>query len=492
MQLATLLSAWIAEPDRIKIQDCAVTGLQLDSRKLLPGNLFLAVPGTRQHGLAHARQALANGAVAVAYDPVGWHEPPPAQIDGMALLPIAGLAEKAGDIAARFYGNPSQDMVVIGITGTNGKTSCSHYLAQLLEGCGVIGTLGWGMPGRLAPTLNTTPDAVSVQAMLAAMKAQGLRSVAMEASSHGLDQGRVNGIQFQGAVFTNISRDHLDYHADMNAYVQAKLQLLAGSGLAFTVVNLDDAYGATVRNAAPHGVAIWGVSRTGVCNAGGETIHAKLLRHLPEGLELAIAWRQQKQVVTLPLYGDFNSDNALLVLAVLLALGGDFTESVRKLSHLTAVPGRMQRFGGGSQPLVFVDYAHSPDAMEKVLASVRRHCQGQLWVVFGCGGERDVGKRPLMRQAAESLADRVVVTDDNPRCENSMAIINQIMAGGHASKVQVIADRQEAIADVIARAETDDCVVIAGKGHEDYQEINGEKIPFRDQWVVADALTKRT
>jgi len=492
MRLATLLSPWIAEPDRIRLQDLTLTGLQLDSRKLLPGNLFLAVPGTRQHGLEHARQAIANGAAALAYDPAGWQETPPARLDGMALLPIEGLAKKAGAIAARFYGNPSQGLDVIGITGTNGKTSCSHYLAQLLDGCGVIGTLGWGKPGHLEQTLNTTPDPVSLQAMLAAMKAQGLRSVAMEVSSHGLDQGRVNGVQFKGAVFTNISRDHLDYHADMDAYVRAKLQLLAQPGVAFAAVNLDDAYGGAILNAVPHGAGIWGISRAGACCAGGETIHAKLMRHLPEGLELALAWRRQEQTLTLPLYGEFNIENALLVLAVVLALGGEFTESVAKLGKLQAVPGRMQRFGGASQPLVFVDYAHSPDALDKVLASVRRHCQGTLWVVFGCGGNRDAGKRPLMRQVAESKADRVVVTDDNPRFENSMAIINQIMAGGHSGQVQVIADRQEAIEDVIARAAPGDCVLIAGKGHETYQEINGAKIPFRDQWVVADALARRT
>lgn len=491
MQLATLLAAWIEEQDRIKTQGCEVSGLQLDSRQVVSGRLFVALPGSRQHGLEHVGQAIANGAVAVVYDPSGWTEPVPARIDGIALLPIDGLAKKVGDIAARFYGNPSQDMNVIGITGTNGKTSCSHYLGQLLVDCGVIGTLGWGMSGRLEPTLNTTPDAVSLQAMLAALKAQKARSVAMEVSSHGLHQGRVNGIRFTGAVFTNISRDHLDYHADMDAYVQAKLQLLVKPGLAFAVVNLDDGYGGTVCNAVPPGVAIWGISRKGLV-AGGETLHASLLGHQPAGLEVVFSWRRQEQAVTLPLYGDFNIENALAVLAVLLALGGAFTESVQKLASLVAVPGRMERFGGVPQPLVFVDYAHTPDALEKVLASVRPHCQGKLWAVFGCGGNRDAGKRPLMREVAERSADCVVVTDDNPRFEGSLPIINGIMAGCRSTKVQVIADRQEAIEDVIARAEANDCVVIAGKGHENYQEIDGKKIPFRDQWVVADALTKRT
>ncbi len=491
MQLSWLLSAGITEPDRIQVQDCRITGLALDSRKLAPGNLFLALPGSQQHGLAYVRQAIANGAVAVAYDPDGLTEPPPAQVEGIGLYAVAGLAKKAGDMAARFYGNPSADMAVIGITGTNGKTSCSHYLGQLLEACGVIGTLGWGMGTGLKPTLNTTPDAVALQSLLAQLKAQGARSVAMEVSSHGLDQGRVNGIRFKGAVYTTISRDHLDYHGTMDAYVQAKLQLLAKPGLGFAVVNLDDARSATVLGAVPQGVAVWGVSRTGLSHAGGETVTAEVLRRRPAGLDLVVRWRQQEQAVVLPLHGDFNAENALLVLAVLLALGGGFSESVRKLGGLTAVPGRMERFGGGGRPQVFVDYAHTPDALKNVLASVRPHCQGKLWVVFGCGGNRDAGKRPLMRQVAESQADRVVITDDNPRFEGSLAIIKQIMAGSPAGHVQVIADRQEALADVIARAAADDCVVIAGKGHEDYQEINGEKTPFHDRSVVMDALTKR-
>jgi len=356
----------------------------------------------------------------------------------------------------------------------------------------VIGTLGWGRPGQLEKTINTTPDAVSLQAMFAALKGQGIKAVAMEVSSHGLEQGRVNGIAFKGALYTNISRDHLDYHGDMDAYFKAKLRLLTMPGLEFAVVNLDDAYSERIIGAVPPGVRVWGVSRSGHGVAEGETINAGLLRYKTQGMDLAISWRGQSENVTLPLYGDFNVENALAVLAALLALGGEFAESVRKLGHLTAVPGRMESFGGDGQPLVFVDYAHTQDALEKVLASARRHCLGKLWVVFGCGGNRDAGKRPLMRQAAERVADCVVVTDDNPRFESGLAIINDILAGGRNRAIQVIEDRQEAIEDVIARAGIEDCVVIAGKGHEDYQEINGERFPFSDQLVVVDALNKRS
>jgi len=489
MKLTELLAEWLSPDDKTPAEGITVSGLALDSRKLVNGNLFIALAGAKQHGLSHLPQVIANGAVAVAFDPIGLDKP--VEVAGIPLLAINGLAQHVGKIAARFYGKPSETMAVIGITGTNGKTSCSQFLSQLLPDCGIIGTLGWGSFGRLEKTVNTTPDAVSLQAMLATLHEQGKQAVAMEVSSHGLEQGRVNGITFKGAVYTNISRDHLDYHASMEAYLQAKLKLLQKPGLAFVVVNLDDAYADQIIAAVPAGIAIWGFSRTGCNIANGESINAVNLAYQAAGSVIEIHWRGETQTVLVPLYGDFNTENVLADLAVLLAMGGGFAESVTKLAGLKPVPGRMECFGGDSLPLVFVDYAHTPDAIAKALASARKHCRENLWVVFGCGGDRDAGKRPLMRLAAEHWADRIVVTDDNPRFENGLTIINDILAGCTSKKVEVIQDRQEAIEDVIARANVGDCIVIAGKGHEDYQEIKGVQTPFSDQLVVMDALQKR-
>jgi len=474
------------------LQDSEINGLTLDSRQIAPGDAFIALAGANQHGLQHAAQALERGATVILYDPAGGGAELAAGLNEARLLAVEDLSGKLGDLAARFYGDPSAAMRVFGITGTNGKTSCSQFLSQLLPACGIIGTLGWGEWGRLNKTLNTTPDALAVQRMLAELLKQGKTSVAMEVSSHGIEQGRVNGVHFEGAVFTNISRDHLDYHGTMEAYVAAKLALLRQPGLKFAAVNLDDDYSGQILAAMPDSVTVWGHSRQGKTSPKGESLKAEAVRHQPDGIEFDVCWREQSVTVQTPLFGDFNIDNCLSVLAVLLAIGEPIDRAVIKLRALIPVQGRMERFGGDRQPWVFVDYAHTPDALDKVLASVRQHCRQDLWIVFGCGGNRDRGKRAEMGAGASRWADHVIVTDDNPRHENGQHIVDDILTGCRKERVRVIRDRKQAIETAILEAGANDWIVVAGKGHEDYQEIAGVRYPFSDAEAVQRALELRT
>jgi UDP-N-acetylmuramoyl-L-alanyl-D-glutamate--2,6-diaminopimelate ligase len=496
MKLSGLLQGYV----RVDV-DTDISGLALDSRKVMPGDAFVAIAGSRQHGLCHARQALEKGAAAIIYETVGATEELLAALPGAVLAGVAGLRHKLGAIGARFFGDPSARLQVIGVTGTNGKTSCSQFLAQALENCGVIGTLGWGVPGQLRPTLNTTPDALSLQAMLADFADQEFHAAAMEVSSHALEQDRVNGVYFCGAVYTNFSRDHLDYHGSMEAYIAAKLTLLQKTGLRFAVVNLDDAYCLRVLSALPHGLKTWGYSRIEECDGGEnaaiaaedmEKLTASAIKHRIDGLEFTARWRGRQVKVSAPVFGDFNVENLLAVLAALLAMGMPLETAAARIAAIRPVPGRMERFTMPDAPVVFVDYAHTPDALDKVLASLKQHCQGKLWVAFGCGGNRDRGKRVQMGAAAERWADRIVLTDDNPRGEYPEHIVRDILAGCRGDNVSVIRDRKQAIEAVINQASTSDCILIAGKGHEDYQEINGMRIPFSDSAVVKAALQTRS
>ena len=500
MKLSELLEGFVSCQNIIfsNVGDMVITGLTLDSREVINGNAFIALVGSQQHGLAHANQAILKGAVVVIYDPLGGGEPLAESIDWVPMIAVDNLAIKLGEIAARYYGEPSRSMSVIGVTGTNGKTSCTQFLSQMLNDCGVVGTLGWGEWGHLYKTLNTTPDALEIQRILAELLRNKKNVVAMEVSSHGLSQGRVNGVKFKGAVFTNISRDHLDYHGTMEAYLQAKLQLLDKPGLAFVVVNLDDPYCEQIIDAVPSNVVIWGISFKDKTLKVGESVNAAATLHSAEGIEFVVNWRGDSQRIYVPVYGDFNAENSLLVLTVMLAMGYSLSEVAEKLMCVKPVTGRMQHFGGNELPLVFVDYAHTPDALNKVLSGLRKHCQQSLWVVFGCGGNRDKGKRAEMGAIAEQWADRVIVTDDNPRFEDGLDIVGDILAGCKASissdsnaKIIVIQNRKQAIQTAILNATEDDCIVIAGKGHEDYQEINGEKINFSDSQVVVDTLKMR-
>ncbi len=478
MKLAELLNGWAHVSD-----DITIDGLALDSRKVQAGDAFIALHGALQHGINHARRAIENGARAVIYDPAGLDT---LEVYSVTAVAVPNLGEHLGKLAARFYGQPAQQLEVIGITGTNGKTTCSQLIAQALPECGVIGTLGWGEPGQLQPTVNTTPDALALQQILQQFVQLHKRRVAMEVSSHGLQQGRVNGIAFKGAVFTNLSRDHLDYHGNMDAYLQAKLSLFATPGLQFAVLNLDDANSAAVLQRLADNVICWGFSTSGWRADDVECVVADQIVYSAEGIRFQVRWNEQVAGASTSLVGAFNLQNLLTVLCVLLAMGWQFDQAVAQLASLTAVTGRLEKFGGQGKPRVFVDYAHTPDALEKVLQSSKNN--GKLWVVFGCGGDRDAGKRPEMGRIAETWADQVVVTDDNPRSETPETIINAILTGCQTDKVSIIHDRKTAITTVIQQAAADDCIVIAGKGHENYQEINGIKQPFSDQDVVIAAL----
>ncbi|MGR8929772.1 MAG: UDP-N-acetylmuramoyl-L-alanyl-D-glutamate--2,6-diaminopimelate ligase [Gammaproteobacteria bacterium] len=469
--------------------DVEIGGLCLDSRKVRNSDLFVAVNGALQHGIIYAGQAIGNGAAAIIYDPEGFDKN---ELNDIAIVAVAikNLSRYLGEIAARFYGRPSTQIDVIGITGTNGKTTCSQLIAQAIPNCGVIGTLGWGTPDRLNDTPNTTPDPLALQEILHRFTTEHKTCVAMEVSSHGLEQGRVNAIDFKGAVFTNLSRDHLDYHGDMDAYLRAKLGLFTNPALDFAVVNLDDENSHRVLAALKDKVKRWAFSSRDRLIDGAECLTTSQIEHSSEGIRFKVTWSDKQALVKTPIVGAFNLENVMSVLCVLLAMGWSFEEAVVRLAHLRPVVGRMEKFGGQGKPTVIVDYAHTPDALEKVLMAVKG--SGKLWTVFGCGGDRDKGKRPQMGHIAETHADRVIVTDDNPRTEISENIIADILKGCRSDKISVINDRYTAINTVIQQAKPNDCIVIAGKGHENYQDVNGVRMPFSDQRVVQEALEKRS
>lgn len=459
-----------------------VSGITLDSRAVQSGDLFVALPGLRQDGRAHIPEAVARGASAVFYEPDGYMPPATA----VPAIAVPRLREQLGVIAGRFYDVPSRQMKVIGVTGTNGKTTCSQLLAQALDvppnRCGVIGTLGHGFPGVLDEGTHTTPDAAAVQRLLAELLSKGARAVAMEVSSHALEQGRVNGVYFEAALFTNLSRDHLDYHGDMATYGATKARLFMQDGLKAAVVNIEDEYGERLARALRDRVRLvsYGLKHGDV--------HARSLACTRSGIELEAVTPTGGAEIRSALFGEFNAANLLGTLATLLALGLDPREAGRRLSAARPVPGRAERFTGGPNgPLVVVDYAHTPDALEQVLTSLRPHAAGRLWCVFGCGGDRDRGKRPEMGEVAERLADVVVLTDDNPRHESGDAIIADILEG-MGTRPRVIRDRRAAIATALAEAAAQDVVLIAGKGHEDYQQIGDVRHPYSDRETVRALL----
>jgi UDP-N-acetylmuramoyl-L-alanyl-D-glutamate--2,6-diaminopimelate ligase len=461
--------------------------LTLDSRKVRPGDLFLAVPGTQQDGRVHIADAIARGAAAVAYEAEGAAV---MTAQSAELLAIKGLANQLSAIAGRFYGEPSRGLHLIGITGTNGKTSVSQLLAQALdllgERCGIVGTLGNGFYNALALGRHTTPDPIGVQATLAEMKKAGARAVAMEVSSHGLHQGRVAALDFDVAVFTNLSRDHLDYHGSMEAYGEAKAALFAWPDLRCRVLNLDDAFGRELAARTPPSRLI-GYS----LEDRSAYLYCRQARFDEQGVVATVVTPQGERSLRSSLLGRFNLSNLLAVVGALLGMDYPLDEILKVLPQLQGPVGRMQRLGGVRQPLVVVDYAHTPDALEKVLEALRPHVKGRLLCLFGCGGDRDSGKRPLMAAVVERLADGVLVTDDNPRTESPQQIFSDIRAGFNSpDQVQFVHGRGQAIAQLIAAASVDDVLVLAGKGHEDYQEINGERQPFSDLVEAAKALAE--
>lgn len=467
--------------------DLRISGLVMDSREVTPGDAFVAIAGFGAHGLKFVDQARAQGAVAILFEP-------PAPVDLPAppdAIGVPNLRARLGELADRFHGRVSEAMTVVGVTGTNGKTSTVQLLAQAwtLRGirCGTIGTLGMGLYGQAQPTGFTTPLVLKLHDLLAQLHEQGAQAVAMEVSSHALDQGRADGVHFDVAVFTNLTRDHLDYHGDMETYGAAKARLFAWPGLKAAAINLDDDYGRRLRAQLPAAVKPVGLSSR--C-AEGATLRAEALRLDSAGIAFELVAGSDVHKVQSPLLGRFNVDNLLAVAGALYALGDSVAQIASTLSRLQPIHGRMNRLGGdGIKPLVVIDYAHTPDALEQALKSLRAHARARLICVFGCGGERDRGKRPQMAAIAEANADVVIVTDDNPRAENGDQIVADILAGFvHANDIAVQRDRAAAIARAIGEASPDDIVLIAGKGHEPYQEIDGVKHPFDDTDVARDRL----
>ncbi len=476
-----------------------VTGMTEDSRQVIPGDLFIALPGmTADHTAQHSTAALAAGAGAVLTD----SEASAASLPG--VLHCAQLRRHASSIASRYCGHPSHALEIVGVTGTNGKSTVTHLVAMALAGLtqthrvGLLGTLGNGLVGALEPSTLTTASAVAVQGWLAALRAAGAGIVVMEVSSHALDQHRVQAVRFAVAAFTNLTRDHLDYHGSLAAYAEAKLGLFDLPEVAACCYNASDPLAQNINERVSTRMPSIGWA----LDAGaGATLRPTYLQMDRDGIRMRGLWQQEGWEIESPLVGRFNAENLLAALGCLLLLGHSPADAARHLARVPSVRGRLERLASVRQrqgtesdamPLVIVDYAHSPDALEKALLALRPLCSGRLVCIFGCGGERDAGKRPLMGAIAERLADQVIVTSDNPRGEAPEQIIGAILAGISARDAVLIEpNRARAIAIAIQEAKAGDLVLIAGKGHEDYQEIGGRRLPFSDQACARSALEAR-
>lgn len=484
------------------VPECRISGMTLDSRAVRPGDLFIACSGVTGHGLDFVGDAATNGAVAIICETdAAWDEPRLqrlAQQLAIPLITVAGLKRQVSRIAGRFYHHPSEKLTVIGVTGTNGKSTVCQMLAQMLDlekgRCAVIGTLGNGFPDALQPSTHTTPDPISLQCMLAGFQQQGAAAVAMEISSHALSQWRAAAVHFNFALLTNLSRDHLDYHQDMEDYAAAKQRLFEMPDLDCAVLNYDDSFGREVLQSLSPDLPIVLYSLDAAMQpperAAGWVRVDQIKQNL-NGMQLQLTTHLGSTELKSPLLGRFNAANLMAVLALLLQHGWSLQRVVERLAQVSTVPGRMERFGGEKQPLVVVDYAHTPDALEQVLQALRPHCGGRLICLFGCGGDRDRGKRPLMGEVAARLSDQLVLTDDNPRGEDGGRIIDEIKAAvpGQTS-VLVERNRAHAIRQAIAMAKPDDLVLIAGKGHETTQLVGDLKLPFSDREQVAKVLSE--
>lgn len=478
-----------AKLDLLKTQ-ANIQHMTADSRQVKAGSLFVAYKGDAADGRAFIAQAIANGACAVLWEQDGFAWNADWKV---ANQPVLGLKQQIGELASEFYGRPSEQLWVIGVTGTNGKTTCSHWLAQaftaLHRTSALIGTLGNGLLNQLSATKNTTPDAILLHQLLADYLAQKAEVLAMEVSSHGLDQGRVNGVAFDVAVFTNLTRDHLDYHGDMQAYGEAKKKLLVWPNLKTAIINRDDAFGAKLAHelaAKGQSVLTYGLNKN---FTGKHDIAVKKQQFTDTGMILDVVTPMGEASLHANVIGQFNAYNLLAVFATLLASDVALPDAVQALASIKPVAGRMQQCGGGDYPLIVVDYAHTPDALRQVLQSLREQlaANAALVCVFGCGGDRDQGKRAEMGEIASQLATQVIVTSDNPRHESPASIIQSVMAGAGQQAIS-IENRADAIKQAIHQAKKGDVVLIAGKGHEDYQEIAGVKYPFSDMQVAQQAL----
>ena len=496
--------AAVAGLDLRTIDQLTIKRLTTDSRRVKRGDTFVAYAGGSQDGRSYIAQAIANGAASVLWEKRGFEWRPEWRVPNLG---VSRLRARAGVIASHVYGRPGAQLRMIGVTGTNGKTTCSQWIARAFEDCGVraavIGTLGYGMRGRLKPLANTTPDAVWLHARLADFLRRGAQAVSMEVSSIGIDQDRIAGVPFEAALFTNLTRDHLDYHRTMRRYRAAKARLFACESLRHAVLNLDDGFGIELAQRIPRrGLNVLGYG-FGAARGAAKRLPRVIGRNLAAGadgvrFEVKTPWGAAS--VESPAIGRYNASNLLGVIAVLLASEVRLEDAVAAAARLDTVAGRMQKIGGGRRPLVVIDYAHTPDALEQVLLALRelvdadaaRFAPGasRLLCVFGCGGDRDRGKRPLMGRLATRLADSVIVTSDNPRREDPMVIIGDILSGvrGIRQKLVVTKNRGAAIRHAISDARRGDVVLIAGKGHEDYQEVKGIRRPFSDMAMARAAL----
>ncbi len=478
----------------------ALKRLVTDSREVRQGDTFVAYPGEKSDGRQFIAQAIAQGANAVIWEAAHFDWNAEWRVPNLA---VTDLRDRAGWLADAVYGAPSGQLWMVGVTGTNGKTSISHWIARALDDagkkCALIGTLGNGFADALQATANTTPDAIRVQGLLADYLQQGALAVAMEVSSHALEQGRVNGVHFDVALLTNLSRDHLDYHGNMQNYASAKRKLFEWQTLKFAVVNLDDGFGAELalqlrdRRVEVIGYGLSDEARHLAERYGMRMVHGRLLEMSSQGMCLEVHSSWGGAELPSVLVGRFNAVNLLGALAVLLVSDIELHAAIQSLSAVQPVAGRMQTVGRPGQPAVVVDYAHTPDALEKVLLALREISAvsgGKLICVFGCGGDRDKGKRAMMGRVAEKFSDQCIVTSDNPRSEEPQRIIADVASGMVADNHEIMVDRAAAIAHAIALARHGDTVLLAGKGHEDYQEINGVKQPFSDVAAALQALNK--
>ncbi|HBE91271.1 MAG TPA: UDP-N-acetylmuramoyl-L-alanyl-D-glutamate--2,6-diaminopimelate ligase [Gammaproteobacteria bacterium] len=481
----TLSSLLAGMADVAAQNDRMIAGLALDSRKLQSGEVFVALAGTHEHGLKYGDAAVAQGAIAVIYEPVADIEAPSLNVP---VIAVERLSEKLGSIASRYYAEPSRHLLVVGVTGTNGKTTCTTLLTQAMASLGkrtaMIGTTGSGEWGQVTASTHTTPDAIELQRQLADFQASGVQAIAMEVSSHALEQGRTNGTEFNVAVFTNLSHEHLDYHGSMQAYAAAKARLFQSQPLQLAVINTDDPTGMEMLESGVNAAQVLSYGLTaGDVRTLDLQLHSKGLR-----MQIQSPWGELQ--INSALLGRFNASNLLACAAVLLGCGWQPAQVGEVLSSAQSAPGRMECFRNDDYTVV-VDFAHTPDALLQALTALREHLSGQkLWCVFGCGGERDAAKRPLMGQIAEQLADSVIVTDDNPRNEDARAIRTQILAG-MSGTAQEIGDRRQAIEKACDEAGKGDIILLAGKGHETTQQIGDLKLPFNDRDLAAQ-LTGRS
>lgn len=486
--LASLLADY-----RIPAPEIPITGLAVDSRTVKPGEVFLAYPGVESDGRRFIQTAVQQGAAAILYESDACRELPPHL---PVAIPVSGLREHVGALAARWFNYPTRQLQIVGVTGTNGKTSCSHYLAQSLSAlgqpCAVLGTIGMGFPHQLQDSHLTTPGALDIQQLTQNLLMQGAKALAMEVSSHALIQGRVNCVHFNTAIFTNLTQDHLDYHQTMSAYGAAKAQLFEWPSLQHAVVNLDDPFGYSLFLELHPQIILDVVGYTTQEHTelpAKHLVQAKNIITDPHGLQADILSPWGKGHLYCHLLGKFNLENILAVLAALCVRGVSLSDALEVIADLTPVPGRLQCFGGKDKPLVIVDYAHTPDALHKALLSLREYNPQRLICVFGCGGDRDLLKRPLMGQIATQLSDVSIITNDNPRTEDPKKIVADIQQGISPDvQIKVEYDRAKAIALAIETAHVGDIVLIAGKGHENYQIIGKERLHFSDVEVVKKLL----